>query len=90
MRSKSTTVHLAAGVMLTALLLAGCSEETAPSSVTRTTTTPTAEVLDYFLEIALGVEFGETSPVIRKWSGDLRIQVHGNPTADDPGYAGPR
>ncbi len=54
-----------------------------PKSEPATILTPTTEVLDYFLEIALGAEFGDQTPVIRKWSSGPRIQVHGNPTAVD-------
>ena len=50
---------------------------------TLATYAPTAEVLDYFLEITLGAEYGGSSSVIRKWSRDPLIQVHGNPTAVD-------
>ncbi len=41
------------------------------------------EILDYFLEIALGVEFGSSHQVIVKWETDLEIQVHGEPTTED-------
>jgi hypothetical protein len=41
------------------------------------------EQIDYFLEIALGSEFGSGSAVIKKWEQDVRIRVHGNPTAED-------
>ena len=54
-----------------------------PTPQPTATPLPTSEELDYFLEIALGVEFGGATPVIRKWSKDLAIQVHGNPTRDD-------
>ena len=47
------------------------------------TSAPTTEALNYFLEIALGTEFGDSNPVIRKWLTDPAIQVHGNPTTDD-------
>lgn len=40
-------------------------------------------MLDYFLEIVLGTEYGDSSPVIRKWGTSPLIQVHGNPTPDD-------
>ena len=42
-----------------------------------------AQTRNYFFEIALGSEFGNTSKVIRKWERDLRIQVHGDPTSED-------
>lgn len=42
-----------------------------------------AAEVDYFLEIAFGFEYGSASEVVRKWPGDVRIQVHGQPTAED-------
>lgn len=42
-----------------------------------------AATIDYFLEIALGAEFGKGSKVIRKWQGNVRVQVFGNPTNQD-------
>ncbi len=41
------------------------------------------EVLTYFLEIALGAEYGDDSPIIHKWKTDLAIEVLGDPTAED-------
>ena len=70
-------------VALIALTFAGCS---APQSAPIRSTTPepvSAEALEYFLEVALGVEYGSSSQVILKWSRDPTIQVHGTPTADD-------
>ncbi|MEO0408682.1 MAG: DUF2927 domain-containing protein [Cyanobacteria bacterium P01_A01_bin.135] len=43
----------------------------------------TAEEIDYFKEIALGSEFGNASPRIRKWRGPVNIRVHGTPTRAD-------
>jgi len=43
----------------------------------------TQEQIDYFLEVALGSEWGGGSGVIRKWTQDLRIQVVGSPTPED-------
>ena len=42
--------------------------------------------IDYFLEVALGPQYGESSPLIRKWDKDLRIKVNGNPTENDIKY----
>jgi len=42
-----------------------------------------AAEVDYFLEIAFGFEFGNASEVVRKWPGDIRIRVNGNPNAQD-------
>lgn len=41
------------------------------------------EVIDYFLEIAMGSEFGGNGELVHKWVGDVSIQVHGNPTDFD-------
>ncbi len=43
----------------------------------------TQDQIDYFLEIALGSEFGRASPVVRKWVRDIRIGVIGSPTNQD-------
>lgn len=42
----------------------------------------TTEQINYFLEIALGSEFGGSAP-IRKWNEPIRIRVTGNPTLAD-------
>ncbi|MCU0548095.1 MAG: DUF2927 domain-containing protein [Leptolyngbya sp. Prado105] len=40
--------------------------------------------IDYFMEIAMGAEYNqESAPRIRKWSGEIRIQVLGRPTSAD-------
>lgn len=46
------------------------------------TTYPPATV-DYFVAIALGTQYGDATPVIRKWYRDLHIQVLGTTTPDD-------
>lgn len=43
----------------------------------------TEEEREYFEEIAFGSEVGVSSRVIRKWTKDLRIDVHGSPTSED-------
>jgi hypothetical protein len=43
----------------------------------------TPEQIGYFIEVALGSEFGRGPGVVRKWQGPIRIQVHGSPTAED-------
>src|SRR3972149_5240945 len=43
----------------------------------------TQEQIDYFLEITLGAEFGESDPRIRKWTEDLKIKIMGSPTGED-------
>lgn len=49
--------------------------------------TPTAryttEQINYFLEVALGAEFGSSDAVIRKWNAPIRIRVTGSPTTED-------
>ena len=40
--------------------------------------------LDYFLEVVMNIEFGGTGMQrIHKWTGDLTIEVHGDPTPID-------
>lgn len=46
-------------------------------------TSLSAQQIDYFLEIAIGSEFGQSNSVVRKWQGEIRIQVLGNPTPED-------
>ncbi|MBD1913717.1 DUF2927 domain-containing protein [Leptolyngbya sp. FACHB-16] len=41
------------------------------------------EVVDYFLEIALGNEWGSSNNTIRRWTQNLRIQIVGSPTETD-------
>ena len=47
------------------------------------TSAPLDEALDYFLEIALEVEYGSRDPIIVKWMTDPTVQMHGTPTAGD-------
>ncbi|MGF1498874.1 MAG: DUF2927 domain-containing protein [Elainellaceae cyanobacterium] len=42
-----------------------------------------AEQINYFLEVALGSEFGGASQRIRKWRDDIYIRVNGTPTSED-------
>lgn len=39
--------------------------------------------INYLLDIALGAEYNNSAQVIRKWEEDLRIRVHGSPSASD-------
>lgn len=59
----------------------------ATTSTTTSTTLPTRlygpAALDCFREIAGAAEFGGDAGVLHRWEGDLRIAVHGNPTARD-------
>ena len=41
------------------------------------------ELIGYFLETALGSEFGSTQQVVHKWRGDIDIRVNGSPTGQD-------
>lgn len=41
------------------------------------------ETIDYFLEIALGSEWGNSSSTIRRWTQNLRIQPMGTPSQAD-------
>jgi len=43
----------------------------------------TQEEIEYFTEIALGAEFGDEVPVIKKWTDDIHIKINGEPTAID-------
>jgi hypothetical protein len=43
----------------------------------------TQEQIDYFIEVALGSEFGDADPTLKKWAGDVRIKVFGSPTQED-------
>ena len=57
-------------------LIIGCSSQS-------NTNTFTQEQIDYFTKIALGTEFGEQTPVIKKWTENIRIKVGGEPTEED-------
>ena len=39
-------------------------------------------VVNYFKEVALGFEFGNASEVTRRWSGNMKIFIGGNPTSE--------
>jgi hypothetical protein len=41
------------------------------------------EAIDYFSEIAFGVEYGSFAPALHRWANDVRIRVHGAPTDAD-------
>lgn len=38
------------------------------------------EAIEFYTEVALGAEFGDASPVVRKWTEDLTVRVEGNPS----------
>lgn len=56
-------------------------------TVTMTIATPgasyTQEEIDYFLEVALGTEYGDSEQTIKKWAEDIKIDVLGTPTDAD-------
>ncbi len=58
------------------LILIGCS-------VQNNTNNFTQEEINYFSEIALGAEFGDEIPVIKKWNQNIRIKIEGEPTSED-------
>jgi len=58
------------------LILIGCS-------VQNNTNNFTQEEINYFSEIALGAEFGDEIPVIKKWNKNIRIKIEGEPTSED-------
>ncbi len=40
------------------------------------------EIIDYFVEIAIGMEFGTSSQVTRKWTAPMRLFVEGKATKE--------
>jgi len=59
------------------LLASGCANLPVQQPMT------TIPLHNYFLEIALGSEFGNNQPQIKKWNRDIYIRVKGQPTKDD-------
>ena len=57
-------------------LIIGCSFQSSADSFTQ-------EEIEYFTEIALGAEFGDEVPVIKKWTDNIRIKIDGEPTETD-------
>jgi hypothetical protein len=43
----------------------------------------TGEQINYFLEVALNSEYGDSKPTIKKWDSDINITVFGSPTPED-------
>lgn len=66
--------------MIWVVIIAGIYTHAAPESEIKATRQKT---IDYFLEVALGSEYGTTSPTIKKWESDIRIKVIGSPTSED-------
>ena len=42
-----------------------------------------AQEIDYFVEVALDIEYGDAESRVRKWTRDVTIAVHGSPTKAD-------
>ncbi|MCJ7802814.1 MAG: DUF2927 domain-containing protein [Candidatus Marinimicrobia bacterium] len=57
-------------------LILGCSFRSNSNNFTQ-------EEIEYFTEIALGAEFGDEAPVIKKWTENIRIKIGGEPTEQD-------
>ncbi len=57
-------------------ILIGCSFQSDSNNYSQ-------EEIEYFTEIALGAEFGDEIPVIKKWTDNIRIKVDGEPTKAD-------
>jgi len=64
--------------ILFGFVIYSCSESNDPVS-TNNLSDYEKSVLEYFKEIALGMEFGYASEVTRKWKGGMKIFVDGNP-----------
>lgn len=60
-----------------ATVLLSCSDKDEMTGLT----SHDLNVIEYFCEIALGVEFGGASEVTRKWNSEMRIFVGGDTTA---------
>jgi len=39
--------------------------------------------IEYFLEIAMGAEYGSSNARVHKWPGDIKIDIKGSPTDED-------
>ncbi|NHZ87118.1 MAG: DUF2927 domain-containing protein, partial [Planctomycetia bacterium] len=63
-------------LILFSIILISCSFQSPSNNYSQ-------EQIDYFAEIALGAEFGDEIPVIKKWTDDIRIKIKGEPTEAD-------
>lgn len=54
-----------------------------PSTPSAAPLSVSSDAVDYFLQIAMGSEWGSSGGVVRKWNGPVRIGVQGNPTRQD-------
>ncbi len=84
-------VSWAAAVLLATLSLTGCGGSTVIAPMGSPTNAPISPLprafsqaaVTYFGAIAFGAEYSGGDPVIRKWTEDVRIGIHGDPTAAD-------
>lgn len=53
------------------------------SSYSSRSSTYSSEEINYFLEVALGSEYGVGDFAVRKWTRDLKIEISGQPTPED-------
>jgi len=58
----------------------GCNSQ---NTVGGKTNSYSEEELEYFLEIALGCEYGASQPIIHKWTNNIKIKINGTPTSED-------
>lgn len=94
---KKIFCHIFGGVV-TAFLLAACASfhtvMKPPLFSTRETAAPSQhsfernafaenEAIRYFLEIALGSEYGMGAFTVKKWKNDLKLEIIGQPTPED-------
>ena len=63
-------------IFVLVLIFMGCS-------IQKDTNNFSQEQIEYFTEIALGAEFGDEVPVIKKWTTNIRIKINGEPTEAD-------
>lgn len=57
------------------LMLVSCDEDPSPQ---RCNTEEAKSIISYFNDIALGYEYGDATPRIRKWSEPMRLFISGN------------
>lgn len=75
-------------LFLTIFLLTECciyNNDSTPAQNENTFSRYTESEIEYFTEIGLGSEYGNTDAVIRKWQTDIRIKINGEPTSRDIG-----
>lgn len=78
MRTQRRTKALLSLIVLPlAVALTGCGDPLGPDRRF------SEEAIDFYIEVALGAEFGDASPVVRKWTDDLSVRVEGNPGPAD-------